>query len=49
MFAALLLEHLAPVLVDADLGEPLLQRLDAAEIDIGHGDELERRVLAKAL
>ena len=39
-----LLEQLAPVLIDADLGESLLQRHDAAEIDIGHGDELERRV-----
>ena len=44
MFVVFLLEQLAPVLIDADLREPLLQRLDAAEIDVGHGDELERRV-----
>ena len=42
----LLLEQLAPVLVDAHLGEALLQPLEPREIDIGDGDEIERGCLA---
>ncbi len=47
--SALLSEQLAPVLIDADLGESLLQRLHAAEVDIGHGDELECRMLREGI
>ena len=47
MFVVLLLEQLAPVLVDADLREALLQPLEPREVDVGDGDELERRVLGE--
>ena len=42
-FVALLVEQLAPVLVDARLREPLLDPVHAREIDVGHGDQLEAR------
>ena len=40
---ALLVQQLAPVLVDARLRELLLDSLHAREIDVRHGDELESR------
>jgi hypothetical protein len=40
----LTLEHLAPVLIDADLWKPLLYRLEPGEVHVGHRDELKRRV-----
>jgi hypothetical protein len=43
----LLLEELAPVLVHANLRKPLLKPLEPSEIDIGHRDEIERRVFGK--
>ena len=43
------LEELAPVLVDASLGKLLLQRLEASEVDVGHGNELERGMRGERL
>ena len=39
----LLVEQLAPVLVDLDVREPLLDRRRVPQVDVGHGDELEVR------
>ena len=44
---AFLLEQLAPVLVDADLRKPPLQRFDAAQVHVGDRDQVERRVPAE--
>jgi hypothetical protein len=46
---ALLLQHLAPVLIDAHFGEAALQRLHAAQIDVGDRDQLERRVARECI
>ena len=43
----LLLQHLAPVLVDADLRKALVELLEAAQVDVGDGDQIERRVLGE--
>jgi hypothetical protein len=42
-----LLEHLAPVLVDADFWKALLEVLEAAQVDVGSGDQIERRMLGE--
>ena len=39
----LLLEQLAPVLIDANLWEALLQPLEPGQVDVRDGDEIERR------
>ena len=49
MFLSLALEQFPPVLVDAHLGKPLLQRHDAAQIDVGDRDERKPGCAANAL
>ena len=44
MFDRFLAEHLAPVLVDAHVGEQLLDLLGAPEVDVGHRHQRERRM-----